>query len=413
MTEHRWVARGLTLAVAGALVFAISSVTVLSGRAYQVKILLPDAAGVVEGTPVQVRGAPSGTVTGMYVKDGKAVVVATLKRFYAPLHTGTTVSVAYRALLGEHLVDLSPGPRANPTIPSGAMIVGTNQVGLDQVLNSLDPATRARLVKLVPQLVALTSGRQGQIQATIATAAPAVSALGKVLSGIGADSVTLQQLVTDLDSMVTQAVGKQQAIDQTIGGLTAALQAVASHQSQLGPAVAALPGTLQQATSTFAQLPVSAAQVDPLLQSLEPAVQQLPAVATELRPVLQGLVPVASELVPVLTGLQGVLQVAPPLLSGARAVAPGLGRAVGQLVPATSFLRPYTPELIGWLENWGSAAANYDSNGNYARIWVNAGPGNLNVLPATVPAVNQVDPFRPAGALASGAGTDAAGSALP
>ncbi len=406
----KWVVRGLTVLVAAGVLLAVLHATVLSPAAYQVRILFPDASNVVEGAPVQVRGAPSGTVSDMYVKDGKAVVVATLKSFYAPLHTGTTAYIAYRAILGERLVELSPGPKSNPVIPSGSFIAGQNRVGLDQILNSLNPTVRAKLVKLVPQLDALMSGREGQVRATLATAAPTVSALGAVLSGIGADSVTLRQLVTDVNALVTRAVGKQQAIDQTISGLTSALQSVAAHQSQLGSAVGELPATVSQAASTLGQVPTAAAKVDPLLVQLQPSVAQLPTVAGELRPVLQGLVPVTAELMPVLSGLQQVLQVAPPLLSGAQAVAPGLAQAVGALEPALSFLRPYTPELVGWLENWGNAAAGYDSNGNYARIWVNAGPGNANVLPATVPPVNVVDPYRPPGALAGQPWTDAAGS---
>ena len=32
------------------------------------------------------------------------------------------------------------------------------------------------------------------------------------------------------------------------------------------------------------------------------------------------------------------------------------------------FLRPYTPDLAGWLRDFGAGAANYDANGHYARI---------------------------------------------
>ena len=32
------------------------------------------------------------------------------------------------------------------------------------------------------------------------------------------------------------------------------------------------------------------------------------------------------------------------------------------------FLRPYTPDLGGWLCDFGAGAANYDANGHYARI---------------------------------------------
>ena len=36
--------------------------------------------------------------------------------------------------------------------------------------------------------------------------------------------------------------------------------------------------------------------------------------------------------------------------------------------PVLSFIRPYTPDFVGWLRDFGQGAANYDANGHYARI---------------------------------------------
>jgi phospholipid/cholesterol/gamma-HCH transport system substrate-binding protein len=35
--------------------------------------------------------------------------------------------------------------------------------------------------------------------------------------------------------------------------------------------------------------------------------------------------------------------------------------------PVLDFLRPYTPELVGWIQSTGQASANYDGNGHYVR----------------------------------------------
>jgi phospholipid/cholesterol/gamma-HCH transport system substrate-binding protein len=32
------------------------------------------------------------------------------------------------------------------------------------------------------------------------------------------------------------------------------------------------------------------------------------------------------------------------------------------------FVRPYTPDLVGWFRDFGQGAANYDANGHFARI---------------------------------------------
>jgi phospholipid/cholesterol/gamma-HCH transport system substrate-binding protein len=36
--------------------------------------------------------------------------------------------------------------------------------------------------------------------------------------------------------------------------------------------------------------------------------------------------------------------------------------------PVLEFARPYTPDLVGWLRDYGQGAANYDANGHFARV---------------------------------------------
>ncbi len=33
-----------------------------------------------------------------------------------------------------------------------------------------------------------------------------------------------------------------------------------------------------------------------------------------------------------------------------------------------NFIRPYTPDLVGWLRDFGQGASNYDANGHFARV---------------------------------------------
>ena len=42
--------------------------------------------------------------------------------------------------------------------------------------------------------------------------------------------------------------------------------------------------------------------------------------------------------------------------------------ALRKSTPVLKFVRPYAPDLIGWLRDFGQGAANYDANGHFARI---------------------------------------------
>jgi phospholipid/cholesterol/gamma-HCH transport system substrate-binding protein len=43
-------------------------------------------------------------------------------------------------------------------------------------------------------------------------------------------------------------------------------------------------------------------------------------------------------------------------------------RALQRAQPVLEYIRPYTPDFIGWLTKFGQSANAYDANGHYARI---------------------------------------------
>jgi phospholipid/cholesterol/gamma-HCH transport system substrate-binding protein len=54
-----------------------------------------------------------------------------------------------------------------------------------------------------------------------------------------------------------------------------------------------------------------------------------------------------------------------------RAATPAFRNGRAALVraePVLEFIRPYTPEFVGWLRDFGQGASAYDANGHYARI---------------------------------------------
>ena len=84
--------------------------------------------------------------------------------------------------------------------------------------------------------------------------------------------------------------------------------------------------------------------------------------------------------------LPGLQKVASPAFKN------GTG-ALKKSQPVLQFIRPYVPELVGWLRDFGQGAANYDANGHYARIQpifnafqfrdLPAGPPQLVPLPVS------------------------------
>lgn len=371
---------------AGALVVATAGVVVGSGDGYTVDVVLPAATNLVKGSEVEIDGATAGRVKELETRDGKAVVTVALEDEYAPLRDGTTARVSYKALLGERILELFPGKESATTLSDGALVEGSvDRVELDQVLAALDKPTRAKLQSLLDRLSTTLDGKEGEVQSTVQALGPAVEALGQVLEAVGSDGPTIRNLVTRLSTLMTTLDKHDGELESTITDLTTATGTIAANRKQLSKALADVPETLETAEATLRDVPETVDAATPLLEALAPGMEQLPAVAKQLEPVLRDLRPTIAQLRPTLASAQALLDDAPALLDGADTVLPQVDQVLGDLGPALTYLRPYTPELVGWLANWGSAAANYDANGHYLRAFITEGSTSLVNNPGLLP----------------------------
>ncbi len=395
----RRIVRGvIPLAVVTVLVALIVVWRLGSGGGYTVTIVFPAATNLNTGGLVEINGFPVGNVKHLGVNNGQAMVQVGLTSKNVPLHDGTTASILYQSLLGERYVSLIPGPKKNPVIPSGHMIINNQsntvvpRVEIDQIVSQLDPATRTRLTALVPQLRDVFSGANTQnAQQTLQTAEPTVKALAQVLDAVGADGQTLHQLVTDMAGLSTRLVNRQGDLVNTVQGLDRSMGAVAQQTGALSQGINQLPSTLTQAQSTLDQVPGTTTAVLPLLSDLKTTSADLPAFSAKLQPVLTTLQPVSKNLVPTFLGLDNLLHYTPALNNSVIGTVPQVTQAATEAEPAVNFLRPYTPELAAFLTNWGNTFSTYDTTGHLGPVDAVAGPASLD-LNSLVPGVKLTGP---------------------
>lgn len=380
------------LGLVGAFYALISSY--LGSGSYQLKLVIPSAAQLVTGSYVRIKGDEVGKVLNLDEKDGRAVVTVSIDSAYAPLHEGTTAKVDWESVLGERYINIAPGPASNAVIPSGAMYEAqSSQIEVDQALAALDAPTRAHLDSLIEGLRQTTSGQEQNIQATLRSAGPSVEALGEILAGIGRDGPAIKSLVGELHKLVGGLASRQDQLAGTVNNISAFTGQVATQSQQLSAGLREVPSTLDSAKATLDKIPHTTDSVVPLLHDLRPAADRLPSVADNLRPVLRDLRPVARDLRPTLSGLAELLRYTPRLMDEGHYTFPKMGTTLDRLGPATEFLRPYTPEFIGFLSNFGSAFSDFDSQGHFWSITPVLGASNLHDLPGSIPPIHQ--PNRP------------------
>lgn len=374
-----------TLAVGGVLAAVMAGGVSLVDGGYDVDLVMPTASNVVLGSPVFVDGTQAGTVSDIEARDGQAVLTLDLSDS-EPLPSGSTARIAWKAVLGERVVEIDPGEGSSVEIPDGGLIEGkVHRVELDEVLAALDPPTRRRLSELVGRLDRTVGGSEEDLAATVRSAGPAVRTLGEVLEAVGRDGEAIRALVTRLDDMTRTLATRQGEIAAVIEGLGRVTDRTQARHQQLRDALRQLPGTLQAANSTLGRVPGVVQATTPLLEDLRPATEKLPGVAADLRPLLRDLRPAVADLRPTLRDARSLLAETPAFLDGAHAVLPSTTSTIRDTRVAAAFLRPYTPELAGWISNWASANANYDSYAHYARIWVQGGPSQFNQNPGAMP----------------------------
>jgi len=384
--------RTTALLGAGALAVVVVGGVLALDDDYTVQVVMPAATNLVPGSSVQIDGEKVGKVEELDSRDGKAVVTISLNEDSAPLHDGTTARIAWKATLGERILELRPGADSNPELRTGALVEGTvDRVELDQVLAALDRPTRARLQSLLARLDDTFSGNEQDLRETMTTAGPTVLALGEVLRAVGEDGPAIRSLVTRLRDLTETAASRSSNISSTVDQFASTVDTVADERESLQSLLAALPGTIQAADTTLEKVPGAVDEAVPLLQDLQPGVARLPEVARRLSPVLRDLRPTVAELRPTLAALDELLGQTPGLLAALESVAPQLGTAGDDLVPVLAHLRPYTPEAAGWLSNWASGACNYDGNGHYLRAFAQEGGTSLTHNPGVMPpgVVNQ------------------------
>ena len=384
------------------------------GDSYDVRVVLDSATNVVAGGPVLVNGFKAGTVDSIKVENGKAVVGLELDDDFAPLHEGAQVIVAWKAVLSERQVEIVDGTDDNAVIPDGGLIPGEmpKPTELDDVLNALDEPTRAKLQGFLERLDATLSGHEADARESLDAAGPALRELGGVLAALGTDGPAIRNLVTRLDSMMSVVAERQAGVQAIVSHLTGLTGKLATRRNDLSETLRLLPGTLDQATSTLGRVPGAVDEAEPLLRDLEPATAALGPVAKSLSPVLRDLRPTTADLRPALAALVELLGITPGLLDDTHDLLPALTTTAGKSQEALAWMRPYTPEMTGVISTWGSAFSNYDSNGNFARIFFQEGPSSLNLNPGIVPPGVSNDPYPAPGEIVGQAWTDAHGSEL-
>jgi phospholipid/cholesterol/gamma-HCH transport system substrate-binding protein len=371
-------AAAVALALAVALVVWLLLFRGPSGTEYT--LLFQNAGQLVTDDDVQIGGRRVGSVRGIELTDdNQAAVEVVVEEPYAPLREGTQAVIRLTSLSGiaNRYIALTPAPGDAEELPEGATLTTestTDVVDLDQIFNTLDEQTRGDLADVIQGFATQYEGKGEEAGEAAKYFNPVLSSSRRLVQQLTDDEAALTEFLVNSSRAVTTIAERRDELADLVGNANATAAAIGDENVALAQALGLLPTTLRRGNTTFVNLRATLDDLDVLVAESKPATEDLAPFLRELRPLVRAARPTIRDLSAAVRrpGADNDLVEATrkmPALQRAATPAFRSGRqALVRAQPVLEFARPYTPDLVGWLRDFGQGAANYDANGHFARI---------------------------------------------
>jgi phospholipid/cholesterol/gamma-HCH transport system substrate-binding protein len=371
-------------AAAGALALAVALAVWLllfkgdGGTEYT--LLFQSAGQLVKDDDVQVGGRRIGSVRDIELTDdNQAAIRITVQEPYAPLREGTQAVIRLTSLSGiaNRYIALTPAPGDAKELPEGATLrtdSTTDVVDLDQIFNTLDKKTSGDLAGVIKGFATQYDGKGDKVGQSAKYFNPLLSTSRDLVQQVTADEGALTRFLVNSSRAVETIAERRADLADLVSNTNATASAIGEENAALARALGLLPTTLRRANTTFVNLRATLDDLDVLVAESKPATKDLAPFLRELRPLIAAARPTIHDL-RTLVSLDGpdndLVDATRKLPQLQRVASPAFRngtQALKKADPVLKFARPYTPDLVGWLRDFGQGSANYDANGHFARI---------------------------------------------
>jgi phospholipid/cholesterol/gamma-HCH transport system substrate-binding protein len=360
--------------IAALLIALITAIALIAGSdgSYRLRAVFDDVRGLIEGGEVTAGSQTVGRVTSIdFDENGDPVVTMEVdsdfrvhRGAFADLRVGSNVGVVNRT------IDLTEGDPTAAELPDGALLgpTSTDQpVDLDLAVSALDPRTRENLGRTLAGLERAIRDRGGDFDRALRHSAAAMGESADLLAQVNADGEALRTILAD-GGRVAEALASDPGSLGAATDRTAELLATTGNRQLallrsielLGPSLAAGRGTLERLRAAIPNARELVGGAKPLVTELGPTVRQLPAAVDAARPFLRESRLLVRE-------APAALRAQRPFLRAAGPVIGELGPTVELLNPLLDRLRVFTPETVGFFQNFADLLSNYDVNGHVVR----------------------------------------------
>jgi phospholipid/cholesterol/gamma-HCH transport system substrate-binding protein len=351
-----------------------------------------------QGQTVRVSGVQIGTLSGVKLQNGYAIVKMGIDQKYKRLiHTNATAFLRPKTGLQDMFLEINPGGAPAPVVKQGYTIPLSQtapEVNVDEILSSVDADSRQYLQLLVNGAGQGLNGRGGELAQVLERFEPTHQDLARLNSAVAVRGVELQHLVNALRRLNDALITKQSQIGQLIVSSSRVFRATASEEGNISRSIADLPATLTQTRTTLAQVQTFAQQLGPTAAKLIPAAQALPAANNALAALAKPSTPILKN------QIRPFVRAARPLVRNLRPASINLANATPNLNSTfqvvNHFLNilgynPAAPQhgylwWLAWLGHIGRTVfAVQDGNGDYRQAFLQASCATLGQILNSLP----------------------------
>jgi phospholipid/cholesterol/gamma-HCH transport system substrate-binding protein len=403
--------------VAGLGVLALVAVVVLAAlqpwdrpSGPRITAIFDAVPGLVEGAEVQRAGVTVGRVEEIGLEGDRPRVRLRLDDDEA-LHRGAVADLRMVSLSGQlnRVVAITDGRGA--ALPDGATLglARTEQpVEVEQVLSTLDPATRRAVRRIVRGTERTVDGRGEALAGTLRRARVALEETGDAVGDLTADGTALRRVVSSTRQVTGALASAPGTTGTAVDRLAAVLGDTAAEQEALGRTLSALPAGLRAPRATLERLRRQVPELRATVKDAKPAVAALRAVAPEARTTLVAARPVLTDVRGLSTDGPRQLAAVRPLVDEATPLLRDLTPTLDRANPMLDEARVRLPDFFSFFANWADFTSVYDRNGHGARVGIVLPPTpNRVASPNGQDAGSLARPFlRPPGSLEGRSWTD-------
>jgi len=271
----------------------------------KVRVDLPSANGLRSGSPVRMGGVKVGKIDALRItkNDTPQAVVRLDDRI--DLASDARAEIVTSNLLGAKYLQLYPGRAGTPLahggrIPESRVLVPTD---LDQVLNSVTPAVRARLRILINEAGTWMTGRSVDFNRALELLPQDLDAGSVLLDRMLDQNQSLRRLVASSSSLVSRLAPERAELAGFVEAAGRATSVTATRRQDLRRTLASAPDALRSLTSALTELQRTAIPLGPAARNLSAAapplrrtLDALPEFERNARPTLKTLREVAPRL---------------------------------------------------------------------------------------------------------------------